>query len=850
MTSMHKLRAPGPSSQVISSGPSSPGNLTVVQQRSPGRPLLLENNRSSMSVQVPRTLTVSSSAHSSSDDAMSSDDDDDDDDGNISLTFKRSSSAHLTMQQLRVIRAQQQRHKEEDDQQQHQQQREQEEDKLRRITFAGTKNALPGETFSVPPKSNNHPASSTVFRCTNSSAQQLPEWRHSASVGSLVGLSGSKRSPASPGTARQKLGINNTTDESVAGRRRSSASSTSSTSSNSAGARRRSSAGSSTGRVLLSASSSPSLVSLGRIATNSTVQSAGLQGPEFPVSLNESCANCNGCYCAACVATTPYATAPAAAAISSGQPLQMLPHQPSRAHQPLAPSLSAGDLAAMSSSCSCYSAGGPSLASNGSMGLSASGFPGGSRQPQVVSPPPQYHHQIALFGPHHHHHHHNHNHNHNHNPLTTAAARLGGRPQQQTINHNNNNYHQHHHQHHRQLSLPPPPSYQMSSRKGADPVPLQQQPVSSSSSSSSALQSPADLVRRSVSSPKLAGMPGSRIRTVSDPPVPGDTPGPGSFPSSGSLQAPTAFPGAFPPNRSASFSTLAHHTHSGTLQPSSSTTTLSKKNTTTTTTTVTTTTTTTTTSEAGPGVDSSPRVRSNSSGFIADNISINNNQQQSTAGLNKTMDDTRLAEPVHPRKRPPLKIVGLKIFNARFHFLLGLSRGLSVLPCAIGAWSCLWNAYTVRRAMMDHNPAFASLRSSQLVLAAIWCVVAGYLAYSVLDGLMDRWLVTYSTPAVIVRLVSSAVLTISMMHALVSVLAPDTTYRLHVWILISCILTVAYTVQNFVTSNLSLEKKRRSVDLYNIAVFAVVPVGLASFLTMLGLLRSIMILQYQYEDLL
>lgn len=89
-----------------------------------------------------------------------------------------------------------------------------------------------------------------------------------------------------------------------------------------------------------------------------------------------------------------------------------------------------------------------------------------------------------------------------------------------------------------------------------------------------------------------------------------------------------------------------------------------------------------------------------------------------------------------------------------------------------------------------------------------------------------------------------------MMHALVSILSPDTTYRLHVWILISCILTVAYTVQNFVTSNVSLERKRRSVDLYNIAVFAVVPVGLASFITMLGLMRSIMILQYQYEDLM
>jgi hypothetical protein len=35
------------------------------------------------------------------------------------------------------------------------------------------------------------------------------------------------------------------------------------------------------------------------------------------------------------------------------------------------------------------------------------------------------------------------------------------------------------------------------------------------------------------------------------------------------------------------------------------------------------------------------------------------------------------------------------------------------------------------------------------------------------------------------------------------------------------------------------------VDLLNVAVFAVVPVGLASFATMLGLLRSIMIMNQE-----
>lgn len=164
-------------------------------------------------------------------------------------------------------------------------------------------------------------------------------------------------------------------------------------------------------------------------------------------------------------------------------------------------------------------------------------------------------------------------------------------------------------------------------------------------------------------------------------------------------------------------------------------------------------------------------------------------------------------------------------------------------------------AYKVRVAMShlelsgsDFNSAFLSIRFSQLILACVWCIVSGYLAYAVLDGLMDRWLITYSTPAVIVRLVSSSALNIAMTQAVVSVLSPDLNYKLHVWILISCILTVAYTVQNFITSNLALEKRKRSVDLYNIAVFAVVPVGLASFFTMLAMMRSVIILEYQYDE--
>lgn len=111
-------------------------------------------------------------------------------------------------------------------------------------------------------------------------------------------------------------------------------------------------------------------------------------------------------------------------------------------------------------------------------------------------------------------------------------------------------------------------------------------------------------------------------------------------------------------------------------------------------------------------------------------------------------------------------------------------------------------------------------------------------------------IVTYSTLGAILRVLSCSTMNIVMIQSLHSLLSPDRTYLLHIWILISCILTVAYIIQNFVTSNLALsgKKNNRSVDLYNIAVFAVVPVGIASFITMLGLLRSLLILRLGLEE--
>ncbi|KAK9239280.1 N-glycosylation protein-domain-containing protein [Lipomyces kononenkoae] len=160
------------------------------------------------------------------------------------------------------------------------------------------------------------------------------------------------------------------------------------------------------------------------------------------------------------------------------------------------------------------------------------------------------------------------------------------------------------------------------------------------------------------------------------------------------------------------------------------------------------------------------------------------------------------------------------------------------LPLSIhGIYSCLYEAWKAT------NTPNGNARPLELVLAALWAGVCAYLFYAFIDGLMLRWLVMYSSPATILRLLSINTLMAAITRLVLTTFAEDPVNLLPTWILIACILTAAYAIQNFVTSNIAIEERARRVDIYHIAVFAVVPVGIASFITMLGLIRSIMVIR-------
>lgn len=223
--------------------------------------------------------------------------------------------------------------------------------------------------------------------------------------------------------------------------------------------------------------------------------------------------------------------------------------------------------------------------------------------------------------------------------------------------------------------------------------------------------------------------------------------------------------------------------------------------------------------------------------------------------------NSALQEPHKQRTKNPKPLfarLGLRFLNSRQHFALALSRDISLVPALLGMFNLCKYAFVRYRALpntmrpVHFAQSIIEVGVFEHLLAGLWCLVAAILSYSMLDGLIGRWIITYLTLAAIVRVLSMSTIMISLEQYLVLALSTEgQLYALHIWILISCILTIAYTIQSFVTSNtdfkLNEPNKARFFDIYNIVVFAVVPVGLASFITMIGLLRSLLIMRIDLD---
>lgn len=290
-----------------------------------------------------------------------------------------------------------------------------------------------------------------------------------------------------------------------------------------------------------------------------------------------------------------------------------------------------------------------------------------------------------------------------------------------------------------------------------------------------------------------------------------------------------------------------------------------------------------------------------------------------------------------------IKTLSLSNLTAKQHLLMAVCRDVSLLPPLVHIFTSLQQAWKIsfRAKLKLYEPqslkdtvknllescvtnrtvskaqdltssgssllltTLTTARASEYLLCALWCLVSLYLTYSILDSLMVRWIVKYSTLAAILRMFSMSLIIVTVELLLLASLSPEGDYYLHTWILLSCIMTTAYIWQSYLTSNLNyvshgdygcedgddcnirknpspsgsfedipsstnsstslnslprrknkrkLRKnfrftKKRTIDLYNIIVFCVVPVGLASFITMIGLLRNLVIQRLDVEQL-
>lgn len=294
-----------------------------------------------------------------------------------------------------------------------------------------------------------------------------------------------------------------------------------------------------------------------------------------------------------------------------------------------------------------------------------------------------------------------------------------------------------------------------------------------------------------------------------------------------------------------------------------------------------------------------------------------------------------------------MKTLSLSHLTANQHFFMALCRDVSLLPPLFNifkslkkAWQLLYsdqslyfnnipyNNNNVTAATTAHinntgdilknsttNILIQSLTNlthataSEYLLCSLWSLVSLYLTYATLDSLMIRWIVKYSTVAAIVRMFSMSLLIITVESLVINSFSLHSDYLLHVWIIISCFLTVMFIWQSYLSSNLNyvnekaskssldsssdyqssdsssinsnsrhsdissntrssstgkkekskfrrkhdypifLATNKRTIDLYKITVFCVVPVGVASFLTMVGLLRNLFIQRIDVEEL-
>ncbi|KAG4301563.1 hypothetical protein PCANB_001742 [Pneumocystis canis] len=174
----------------------------------------------------------------------------------------------------------------------------------------------------------------------------------------------------------------------------------------------------------------------------------------------------------------------------------------------------------------------------------------------------------------------------------------------------------------------------------------------------------------------------------------------------------------------------------------------------------------------------------------------------------------------------------------------------SVVPSCYWAFKSIRNAYPLTHTQRIYDAytthtqyiydAFEIYRRRihlwETCMTGIWLFICAILSYRLTDGLLLRWIVKYSPKAILIRMMSLNMINVYFTTWLMS--SSNAFQRLVFSIFMACIFACAYIIQNYITSDILLfgitkMQPTRQLNLAEIGVFTVVPIGLASFITMI-----------------
>ncbi|KAJ5999122.1 hypothetical protein N7451_006932 [Penicillium sp. IBT 35674x] len=198
------------------------------------------------------------------------------------------------------------------------------------------------------------------------------------------------------------------------------------------------------------------------------------------------------------------------------------------------------------------------------------------------------------------------------------------------------------------------------------------------------------------------------------------------------------------------------------------------------------------------------------------------------------------SSPLHPRVAVILGV------DRRWHIPLLVCRALSTLPAA---WWGLRCAFTFLAELLHIRPGMGRegwaaaivgsvgqewdverrFRVTEVALAIMWCCASAYLSYFFADCMMSRWLLNYTPPAVVIRLLTTngLIAYITSWVLYLSGASSDPRLLLPAWISITTTLTFVYHA----TQNHATIKRETAASLLVVSV--------ASFVSMSSLLMQL-----------